>query len=327
MSTRLLTPMQYAHAALVLALNKIERDVRVRELTEEEESEIVQAVLRAFFQGFGDLPDPESHAAGWSAAHIEHRWRVGQTGNMDTVHDAVLMVNRHSSQPDDKALAEWVAGVYTTAAGVLGLRELPVTETEKRPAESVNVRLDSAHKEALRRLSQDMEMSEEGVMRQALRLCQLYQSRVKAGETLSWSGDAERAAQFAGTEPPRAQPLNGAVHTVLTEMARRKFVRERPGEVWVHVGPAERQRWIELVRDELGSPAPTDPDTQLVRQAYIDGAQAMADCVKSLQLHVTLGPKATFEDGMRVMQDSVHSVVDGNLRSIVGSPPEDPSDD
>lgn len=326
MSTRLLTPMQHAHAALVLALNKIERDVRVRELTEEEESEIVQAVLRAFFQGFGDLPDPDSHAAGWSAAHIEHRWRVGRKGVFQPAEESILTLNFRGGYQNDKEIAEWLAAVYTTAAGVLGLHELPLTETEKRPTDSVNVRLDSAHKEALRRLSQETEMSESAVMRQALRLYQLNQSRVKAGETLSWSGDAERAAQFAGTEPPRAQPLNGAVHTVLTEMARRKFVRERPGEVWVHVGPAERQRWIELVRDELGSPAPTDPDTQLVRQAYIDGAQAMADCVKSLQLHVTLGPKATFEDGMRVMQDSVHSVVDGNLRSIVGSPPEDPSD-
>lgn len=322
MTSRLLTPMQLAHAALVLALNKIERDVRVQELTEEEESYIVQAVLRGFFQAFGDLPDPHSHATGWSAAHIEQRWRVGQTGNLDTVHDAVLMVNRHSSQPDDKALAEWVAGVYTTAAGVLGLRELPVTETEKRPAESVLVCLDSAHKEALRRLSQDTELSEEGVMRQALRLYQLHQSRVQAGETLSWSGDAERAAQFAGTESRPAQPINGALHTVLTEMARRKFVKERPGEVWVHVGPLERQRWVEMVRDELGNPAPTDPDAQLVRQAYLDGAEAMADCVKSLRLHVTLGPDATFEDGMRVMQDAVNSVADGNLRAMQGPPRE-----
>jgi hypothetical protein len=52
----------------------------------------------------------------------------------------------------------------------------------------------------IRSLAQDQDLSESAVIRQALRLYQLNHKRLKDGETLSYSGDAERAREFA-TQP------------------------------------------------------------------------------------------------------------------------------
>ena len=41
-------------------------------------------------------------------------------------------------------------------------------------------------------------MSKTAVLRQALRLYQLVEERIKAGETMSFSGDKERIALFIG---------------------------------------------------------------------------------------------------------------------------------
>lgn len=58
--------------------------------------------------------------------------------------------------------------------------------------------LSSAEREALEALAQQHQMSQEGVMRQALRLYQLYHRRLKDGETVTWSGDAQRTREFRG---------------------------------------------------------------------------------------------------------------------------------
>ena len=64
--------------------------------------------------------------------------------------------------------------------------------------------LDLSEKEtvALATLAVEKEMSEAAVMRQALRLYQLVHERMKAGETFVFSGDAERAREFAGLAEP-----------------------------------------------------------------------------------------------------------------------------
>lgn len=51
---------------------------------------------------------------------------------------------------------------------------------------------------AIRDLCKQKELSCEAVMRQALRLYQLHDTRIMAGETITWSGDAQRVADFAG---------------------------------------------------------------------------------------------------------------------------------
>lgn len=60
--------------------------------------------------------DPASHQTGWCAKRIDGRWCVGMTGNLDTIHDAVLVVNNHSSDSaHGQRIAEWVASTYTAA--------------------------------------------------------------------------------------------------------------------------------------------------------------------------------------------------------------------
>lgn len=51
---------------------------------------------------------------------------------------------------------------------------------------------------AIREMGEDSDLSPKAVMRQALRHYQKTHFRLKAGETLSFSGDAQRAADFAG---------------------------------------------------------------------------------------------------------------------------------
>lgn len=62
---------------------------------------------------------------------------------------------------------------------------------------------------AISDLSARTELSEMAVIRQALRLYQQHHSRIMAGETVNWSGDEQRAKDFAGplyTTPPQEPP-------------------------------------------------------------------------------------------------------------------------
>lgn len=59
-----------------------------------------------------------------------------------------------------------------------------------------------AESEAVQHLAEVQGLSFDGVMRQALRWYQMMVFRLRAGETVSFSGDAKRAAEFAGTPVP-----------------------------------------------------------------------------------------------------------------------------
>ena len=61
------------------------------------------------------IPDPACHRTGWSAKLIDGLWCIGMTGNLDTIHDAVLRVNRHGAWDEAEATARWVAETYTAA--------------------------------------------------------------------------------------------------------------------------------------------------------------------------------------------------------------------
>ena len=61
------------------------------------------------------IPDIACHATGWAVRRIDDRWCIGMEGNLDTIHDAVLVVNRHGSHEDAEALARWVADRYNEA--------------------------------------------------------------------------------------------------------------------------------------------------------------------------------------------------------------------
>lgn len=58
-------------------------------------------------------PDPLSHKCGWEAKIIDGLWRVGMKGNLDTVHDAVITVHRHTSDGQEaEDIASWIVEKY-----------------------------------------------------------------------------------------------------------------------------------------------------------------------------------------------------------------------
>jgi hypothetical protein len=68
---------------------------------------------------------------------------------------------------------------------------------------------DTREAKVVAQLSEEQELSPQAVMRQALRLYQSDFLRRKAGETVTWSGDAQRARDFAGplaSLPPATDP-------------------------------------------------------------------------------------------------------------------------
>lgn len=52
---------------------------------------------------------------------------------------------------------------------------------------------------AINGLCVSQDISEQTLMRQALRMYQMHQQKLEAGENCHYSGDAQRAAEFAGT--------------------------------------------------------------------------------------------------------------------------------
>lgn len=58
--------------------------------------------------------------------------------------------------------------------------------------------LKPAEMDALHKLAEEHGMTYDRVLLQALRLYHQHNERLAAGETQSWSGDAERATVFSG---------------------------------------------------------------------------------------------------------------------------------
>lgn len=61
------------------------------------------------------LPDPLSHLTGWEAKKIDGRWFVGMKGNLDTIHDGLIEVARHTTDEAAQEIAEWIAAAYNAA--------------------------------------------------------------------------------------------------------------------------------------------------------------------------------------------------------------------
>jgi hypothetical protein len=51
---------------------------------------------------------------------------------------------------------------------------------------------------AVERMATDAELSKTALIRQALRLYEMVNARIRAGETMTFSGDKERIALFVG---------------------------------------------------------------------------------------------------------------------------------
>lgn len=63
---------------------------------------------------------------------------------------------------------------------------------------TMTLNLSEREMAVVEQLAADADMSKTAIMRQALRLYQLVHERIKAGETMSFSGDKERIALFVG---------------------------------------------------------------------------------------------------------------------------------
>lgn len=63
---------------------------------------------------------------------------------------------------------------------------------------TMTLNLSEREMAVVEQLAADHELSKTAVLKQALRLYQLVHERVRAGETMSFSGDVERIALFIG---------------------------------------------------------------------------------------------------------------------------------
>lgn len=63
---------------------------------------------------------------------------------------------------------------------------------------TMTLNLSAREMQVVEEFSDRMDISKTAVLRQALRLYQLVDARLQAGETMSFSGDQERIALFVG---------------------------------------------------------------------------------------------------------------------------------
>lgn len=63
---------------------------------------------------------------------------------------------------------------------------------------TMTLNLSAREMEVVEQIAADCDMSKTAVIRSALRLYQMIQARIKAGETMTFSGDRERVALFIG---------------------------------------------------------------------------------------------------------------------------------
>jgi predicted transcriptional regulator len=77
-------------------------------------------------------------------------------------------------------------------------------------ARTMTLNLSEAEMAAVDALAAEHDLSKTAIIRQALRLYQYTNQRLKEGERMIWSGDAQRAAEFIGVGFPLPQdPRHG----------------------------------------------------------------------------------------------------------------------
>jgi len=68
---------------------------------------------------------------------------------------------------------------------------------------TLTLNLKAEEFEALENMALEFGMSKTAVLRQSLRVYQMISARMKDGETMSFSGDKDRAVQFVGPWWPK----------------------------------------------------------------------------------------------------------------------------
>ena len=104
-----------------------------------------------------------------------------------------------------------------------------ITASAEVAGEAVAITLKFTEQElaAVQELADYHQLSQLQTMRQALRLYQLHDRRIRDGETLAWSGDAARAQEFAAlASPPCSEGVRGSEvrKEELREVIRRALI-------------------------------------------------------------------------------------------------------
>ena len=86
-------------------------------------------------------------------------------------------------------------------------RDMEVLLNPKPGLSILNIHLTLEETNAVMALCMKKDLSPSAVIRQALRLYHQHNERLKAGETVTWSGDAQRAADFKGPSGLQKWPL------------------------------------------------------------------------------------------------------------------------
>jgi len=73
----------------------------------------------------------------------------------------------------------------------------------KTPKSTMTLNLRAEEMERLEQYATEFDMSKTAVMRSALRLYDLVQHRLRAGESMSFSGDHARHVEFVGPDFPQ----------------------------------------------------------------------------------------------------------------------------
>lgn len=193
-------------------------------------------------------------------------------------------------------------GLGPAAGEVAPVGDYHVTSAQYEAAVKGRQDFRQAYREQLNLLSQkewaavaqigaDQELSTSAVLRQAVRLYQMHLYRLKAGETLSWSGDEQRAKDFAGplyAHPPHPSPVDE--EPTWPEWASslldilREYTGPCPEDGYEGVDlPEELRTWFDGYRDELirtGKLAPADPVAggEALREALEPFAKAADEC-------------------------------------------------
>ena len=79
---------------------------------------------------------------------------------------------------------------------------LPVTYWAGERVAQASPTFSEAEELAIRTLMGMQELNRKQILQQALRLYQQHIYRLRDGETCTWSGDAQRVAEFTGHTPP-----------------------------------------------------------------------------------------------------------------------------
>jgi len=118
--------------------------------------------------------------------------------------------------------------------------------------------LSDKERAALQQIMQEQELSATAVWRQALRSYQMDHERRKSGETVTWSGDAERAREFAG--PLASAPAGDGVEdrdALAERLCAARFpttVARHPDYYRSQLTEESRERWRVVADAALDRP-------------------------------------------------------------------------